>query len=296
MRVRIRLAENFRAVFYAPFYATLALGFYADEDVGIELAGSDIPGDGVARVLDGSADITWAGPMRVMKARASDFGCPLVAFGEVVGRDPFCLVGRARAAFRLADLGALRFAAVSEVPTPWLCLQHDLRECGIDPAGVAHAPGRTMAENFEALRQGRLDVVQTFEPFISMAAEQGAGAVLYAASRRGPTTYTTFIARRDSPQRTAFAGMVRAVARMQGWLAEHTGADLAAVTAPYYPGIARPLLAQALERYREAGIWPPSAAVSRQGFGRLAESLVSGGYISRMPRYEDCVDESLGPS
>jgi hypothetical protein len=29
--IRLRLAENFRAVFYAPFYATLALGHFASE-------------------------------------------------------------------------------------------------------------------------------------------------------------------------------------------------------------------------------------------------------------------------
>ena len=31
--MKIRLAENFRAVFYAPFYATQALGFYAREGI-----------------------------------------------------------------------------------------------------------------------------------------------------------------------------------------------------------------------------------------------------------------------
>jgi hypothetical protein len=33
--------------------------------------------------------------------------------------------------------------------------------------------------------------------------------------------------------------------------------------------------------------------VSRQGFDRLAESLKSGEFITRMHTYEDCVDQSL---
>ena len=33
----IRLAENFRAVFYAPLYAAQALGLYAQEGVKVEL-------------------------------------------------------------------------------------------------------------------------------------------------------------------------------------------------------------------------------------------------------------------
>ena len=56
-----------------------------------------------------------------------------------------------------------------------------------------------------------------------MALASGAGQILYAASTRGPTVYTTFLATRDSiaRNRTAFAAMVRAVRRMESWLQEH---------------------------------------------------------------------------
>src|SRR5436190_327399 len=183
--MRIRLAENFRAIFYAPFYATNPLGFYAREGVDVELISSSGPGEGVAGLLDGTIDITWGGPMRVMKAREQQL-TSLACFCEVVARDPFYLVGRAhRALFQLADLPALRFAAVSEVPTPWMCLQHDLREHGVDPAQLDRAADRPMADNFEALRNRRLDVVQVFEPYPSIALRDGAGHILYAASMRG---------------------------------------------------------------------------------------------------------------
>src|SRR5947207_2351494 len=91
--MRIRLAENFRAVFYAPFYATNALGFYAREGVDVELICSSGPGEGVAGLLNATVDITWGGPMRVMKAREQQ-STPLACFCEVVARDPFYLVGR----------------------------------------------------------------------------------------------------------------------------------------------------------------------------------------------------------
>jgi len=294
--MRIRLAENFRAVFYAPFYATNALGFYARQGFDVELVSSSGPGEGVAGLLDATVDITWGGPMRVMKAREQQ-STPLTCFCEVVARDPFYLVGRRNhASFELADLARLRFAAVSEVPTPWLCLQHDLREHGIDPDRLARAPAQTMVDNIAALRKRQLDVVQVFEPYVSMVLAEGEGASLYAASARGPTVYTTFISTRAAIERhrAAFAGMTRAIAQMQRWLAGHSAEDLAEVTAPFFPGIARELLVSSLRRYLDAGIWSNTTEVSRVGFARLAESLLSGGYISRMPSYEDCVDLSLG--
>jgi len=87
--------------------------------------------------------------------------------------------------------------------------------------------------------------------------------------------------------------MTRAISRMQDWLAQASAEELAEVTADFYPHIARDILASSLARYRDAELWPRTPQVSRIGFSRLAESLRSGGFISRMPKYEDCVDESL---
>lgn len=290
----IRLAENFRAVFYAPFYAAIALGQHAREGIEIRLVEQATPGAGTAALLDGTIDCTWGGPMRVMKAR--DGGGPsLVAFCEVVRRDPFYLVGRARGAaeppFALADLPRLRFASVSEVPTPWLCLQHDLREAGIDPASVPRIADRSMADNLAALARGELDVVQLFEPYAAIAERQRSGRVLHRASARGDTSYTTLLALREGVERNrnAFAAMVRATRATQAWLAGASGSELADVVAPYYPAVDRVDLASALTRYKAANLWATDPIVSHKGFQRLAVSLQSGGFIRRLPAYEDCV-------
>jgi NitT/TauT family transport system substrate-binding protein len=231
-----------------------------------------------------------------MKAHDEDPSSPMVCFCEVAARDPFFLIGKGDpSAFRLTDLRRLKLGTVSEVPTPWLCLQHDLRLQGVDPARIDCVTGRTMAENLEALRRGELDVAQMFEPYVSMALQSGAGEILYAANSRGPTVYTTFLASRDSIRRNraAFDAMVRATRRTLTWVAEHSAEELADAVAPYYLHVPRTLLASSLQRYRDAGLWARAPEVSRQGFLRLAESLKSGGFISRMHTYEDCVDQTL---
>jgi NitT/TauT family transport system substrate-binding protein len=294
--MRIRLAENFRAVFYTPFYAAHALGFYDREGVDVELLSSSVPGDGVSALLDGTADITWGGPMRVMKARYQEPASPLACFCEVVARDPFFLVGRNDLrGFQLADLTSLKFAAVAEVPTPWLCLAHDLRQNGIDPSRVNRAPGQSMAENYEALCRGELEVVQLFEPYPSMALRDGTGEILYAASERGPTVYTTFITTREGIERNriGFAKVVRAMRYFRDWIAERPAEEFAEIAGPFFPDISSEILASSLRRYHRAGIWACAPDVSRAGFARLAESLLSGGFVASMPVYEDCVDRSL---
>ena len=123
-----------------------------------------------------------------------------------------------------------------------------------------------------------------FEPYVSMALQAGAGEILYAANARGPTVYTTFLASRDSIRRNraAFDAMVRATRRTLAWVAEHERGGIGGCGRAVLPGRCRETLASSLQRYRDAGLWARTPEVSRQGFARLADSLKSGGFISRM--------------
>ena len=292
----IRLMENFRAIFYAPYYATHALGFYQREGLEVELKTSDVPGDAIPKLIDGTVDVTWGGPMRVMKAHDQDRHSPLVSFCEVVSHDPFFLIGKRGAQpFRLTDLAAGNFASVSEVPTPWMCLQQDLRDQGMDPDKLARIFDRAMTRNYVALKAGDLDVMQTFEPFVSMAEKDGAGEILDAASTRGPTAYTAFVATRDAcaKHRDEFAAMTRATATMLTWLYANPAEELASAVAAFFPDVAPDILASSLRRYRDAGLWSRETRMIPQGFARLAQSLHSGGFIGRMPGYDECVEPIL---
>ena len=193
----IVLQESLRGLFYAPYYAALALGAYEKEGVEVRFASAPSPGQAPQALFDGTVDVAWGGPMRVNQLYAQLADCDLVCFGEAVTRDPFLLVGRAPCpGFAMAELMRARVATVSEVPTPWLCLQHDLRLAGLDPVRLDRVACQSMAENMMALRRGAVDVVQLFQPLAEELITSGAGHLWYAAADRGPCSYTTFYARR----------------------------------------------------------------------------------------------------
>src|SRR5271170_6831131 len=149
----IVLQESLRGLFYAPYYAALSLGAYAAEGVEVRFVPAADFGAAPDALFSGAVDVAWGGPMRVNQLYQQRTDCDLVCFAEAVTRDPFILVGREpRLDFALTDLVGVRMATVSEVPTPWLCLQHDLRLAGIDPASLDRVAGRTMADNMAALR------------------------------------------------------------------------------------------------------------------------------------------------
>jgi NitT/TauT family transport system substrate-binding protein len=295
--MKLRIAENFRAVFYAPFYAIRALGFAEREGLAVEWLPSDAPGSTIEQVKRGGIDAQWGGPMRVLKDHDSTpaDGARLVCFGEVVGRDPFYVIGR-RPIAGLKDLAALRLGVVSEVPTPWYCLRADLEDAGVDTAAMRRAArlfdSLTMPQQLEALAAGRLDAVQLFEPHASRALADG-NAMLYAASSRGPTCYTSFITSRDSAskRREEFAALTHATQGVLDWLAKEGPAELARVTASFFPDVPQYLLGSALERYARAGLWSRTTAVSKTGFERLAYSLHDGGFIAHRATYAECVQD-----
>jgi NitT/TauT family transport system substrate-binding protein len=291
--MRLRLYENYRFVLYTPFYAAHAIGAYAAEGLTVELLPS--PGVGLAEqaLLDGTADVIWAGPMRVMKHHDDHPDSSLVCFAEIICRDPFSIVGRSpKPDFQLADLARMRIATVSEVPTPWLCLQEDLRQAGIDPAQLDRVADRSMAENLLALREGRIDAAQLFEPVVEEALASGAGHLWHAASERGRTTYTAFVTTRDRLVGNAepLLRMVRAIHRTQQWIHSCSAAELAAAVSPFFPALASGALTGAIARYQAQGVWGRDPVLPEDGFDRLRDSLVSSGFIRRPASYAACVD------
>ena len=160
----VTLIENFRAVFYAPFYAAEALGAFTAEGLDVRIAMSANAERTLHSLNAGAGDVSWGGPLRILNALDKDPSGGYVAFCEVVGRDPFFLVGRTpNAAFRMEDLLGTRLGVVTEVPTPWICLQQDLRRAGVDPASIQRTPQATMAQNDASLVAGAAEVVQVFQ-------------------------------------------------------------------------------------------------------------------------------------
>jgi NitT/TauT family transport system substrate-binding protein len=292
----ITLSENFRALFYTPFYAAQALGLFARQGVTIDFRQSAEPGQAAAALQSGEVEVMWGGPLRVLLTHQADPSSDVVCFCDVVARDPFFVIGHTpRPDFRPADLVRIRLATVSEVPTPWLCLQDDIRRDGADPEAVPRITGRTMAENAAALRQGAIDAVQLFQPYAEDLLASGAGHLWYAAATRGLTAYTTLVTRRATlaTKRQELLGMVRAMQQALQWIKATPGQEVQRTVASRFPDVPPPLFAAAIDRYRALELYAPDPVTRREGFDRLAAAMRSGGALTRNIPFENCIDNTL---
>ena len=101
----LTLIENFRAVFYTPFYAAFALKAYETEGLEVQRVMSTSPPRTAQALRSGQGGRRLGGPIRLLLANNQQPDSDLVIFCEVVRRDPFFLVGREpRPAWQLADL------------------------------------------------------------------------------------------------------------------------------------------------------------------------------------------------
>ena len=294
--MRIVLQETQRALFYAPFYAALALGAYADEGLDVVLKTSARPDDAARSVAEGTADLSWGGPMRAIVGYDRDRQSDLICFCEVVTRDPFFLVGRTpREDFKFDDLFGARVAIVSEVPTPWYCLQEDIRRAGLDPEGLTRTAPRTMVENTMLLRSGEIDVIQVLEPFAQALVASGDGHIWWAAAKRGHTSYTCFYTRRPTlaARRAEFTAMTRAIYRTQRWIQSVSGSDIASAVGGYFPDTPRDRLVAAVSNYHSLGVWGADPHLPRSGYERLKAGVLSAGAAKADLPFEAAVDNTI---
>jgi NitT/TauT family transport system substrate-binding protein len=289
----VKLFESLRALFYTPYYVGLEIGAFSAEGLDIELSRPDSPQSAAAGLFDGSAEVTWGGPMRMMQYQQERGDGIVVAFAEAVTRDPFYLVGsEPRDDFHMNNLAGLRVGTVSEVPTPALCLGDDLIRAGVDRQSIHFVTDQTMAENVEGLRRGELDAIQIFEPYVETLVSEGSGHIWYAAASRGPTSYTTLYSSREFADANpdTVARLTRSVYGAQQWLHSRSPNEIAERIGPYFPDVAHDIAARAIERYRANGVWGVDPVLPVEGFVRLKSALLSGGFINRDIPFERCVD------
>ncbi len=247
-------------------------------------------------LLDGRADVSWGGPMRVMVHHDADPKSPLVCFGQVVASDPFILVGATRKRrFQFADLIGQRLAVAIEAPTPWLTFQDDVGHTGIDPASLRRMKDRPMAQNVAAFKRGRLDVVQVFDPYADALVQSGHGHIWHRFATRGGIAYTSFYTTRNFARRNrrTCEALVRGIARAQAALYRETPAEIAKAIGAFFPDIAQDALARMIGGYRDSGLWARTPALPPEAFTRLKAALVSGKLIHSDPPYARLVDEDL---
>ncbi|MBO8141676.1 MAG: ABC transporter substrate-binding protein [Firmicutes bacterium] len=295
---RVRLSEVVRSVFYAPQYVALELGFFADENLDIELSTAWGAHNGMAALISGSVDVGFFGPEATIYVYAQGAPDPAVGFAQLTQRDGSFFMARGSVdTFSWDDVRGRLIVGARKGGVPQMVLEWVLRQHGIEPFRdvgiITHLAFEAAAGAFQG---GLGDYVAQFEPAMTSMERAGVGTIVASlGAEAGDVTYTVYHARRSYLEQNpgVIERFVRAIYRGQQWVHAHSSEEIAGVVAPFFPGMDFDILVTALERYRSIDAWTLTPAVSREGFAHLQEIMAAAGELPHPVPFDEVMTNTF---
>lgn len=281
---RVRLSEVVRSVFYAPQYVALALGFFEDEGLEIELSTAWGAHNGMAALLSGGVDIGFFGPEATVYVYRQGAPEPVIGFAQLTQRDGSFLMARGPVdSFSWDDVRGKLIVGARKGGVPQMVLEWLLRANGIEPFRdvgiITHLEFPAAAGAFEG---GLGDYVAQFDPALTQLQRNGTGTIVVSlGAEAGDITYTVYHAKQSYIERhpDVIERFTRAIYRGQQWVHVHTSEEIGRVVAPFFAGTDFDVLVEAIERYRSIDAWTPTPEISSRGFDMLQRVMMAAGEL-----------------
>ncbi len=295
---KVRLCEVTHSLFYAPQYLAMALGYFEQSGLEVEISNGAGADNVMTALLTNEADIGLMGceaNIYVYLQGKKDY--PRVV-GQLTKRDGSFLVGRTKVEH--FDYSNMQNSTVLMGRTggmPAMILQYVLNN-----KGYYNGQNITMDYTIQfgalapAFTGGTGDFVPLFEPVASQLELQGKGYILTAIGQdSGEIPYTCYTA---SPKYIAnnsdkLQKFLTAVWKGVDYVATHSASDCAKLVAPYFEGTSIELLTRAIQNYQTYDMWMSTPVTSVQGFERIQDIMQNANELSQRVDYDVIVDNSI---
>ncbi len=286
--VKVRLNEVTHSVFYAPQYAAMELGYFADEGLEIELTNGGGADKVMTAVVSGQSDIGLAGGescIYVYNQGKEDY--PRI-FAQLTKRDGSFLVGRSDAAFSWEDLRGKTIIGGRLGGMPEMTLEYVLRKNGLEP-GVDVEVDTSVQFNMMAgaFTGGSGDYVALFEPSATQVVLEGQGTILCSlGAESGDVPYTCYFATQSylKDHADVVQKFTNAIARGQKWVAQHTDAEVAKVIAPQFPDTDEAVVAEVVGQLRSIEAWSADPVMESSAWERVESIMIGAGQLAETDR------------
>jgi len=294
----VRVSEVTRSVFYAPQYVALALGFFEDEGLSIDLVTAEGADRVMTALISGAADIGLSGPEAAIYVYIEGREDHAVVFAQLTQRDgSFLMARQPDDNFEWESIRGSHLLPGRRGGMPYMTLSHVVREAGLTPGvDVDFDSSIQFAAMTGAFLSGTADFVTVFEPTASTIALEGRGYIVASVGEwAGELPYTAYYAQQsfihDNPE--VIQGFANALARGQHWVNTHTPEETAEVIAPFFPEADPVIMASAIANYKRIQAYATAPMVSETAFYRLQDIMEQAGELSERAPFETLVDNSF---
>ena len=283
--VRVRVSEVTHSVFYAPQYAAMALGFFADEGLEIDLMNGGGADKVMTSVLTGEVDIGLAGPEACIYVLLEGRRDAPRVFAQLTQCDGSFIVGRQAEDFAWQNLRGKTIIGGRKGGMPEMTLEYVMRKNGVIPHEDATVDTSVQFNMMAgAFTGGQGDYVTLFEPTATEVERAGHGYVLCSIGEEsGEIPYTAYFAARSymDAHPEVIQGFANAIARAQQWIVEHTDREVAQAIIDQFPDTDLDTLEAVTARHRQIDAWNAAPMMARSALERLETVMTEAGELTK---------------
>ena len=279
----VKVNEVTRSVFYSPQYAAIALGYFADYGIEVELTTGQGADNVMTAVLSGQSDIGFAGPeaaIYVYNEGKEDY--PQV-FAQLTKRDGSFLVAREKTVIPGRKGGV-----------PRMTLEYVLKQNGIDISKDLVLDDSIsfdlMAGSFAG---GNADYVTLFEPTASLTESSGIGYIVASVGKEaGEIPYTAYFALQSyiTKNEELIQNFTKAIYKGQQWVKEHTAEEIAKQIVGFFPDTDVETLATSIQKYKDIDAWNETPVLTKEAFEKLQDVIEEAGELDKRADYDKVVN------
>ena len=293
----IKINEVTHSVFYAPLYLADSLGYFAEENIKIELTNGGGADNVMSAVLSGDSDIGFCGPEAALYVLIGGSTDVPTVFGQLTKRDGSFLVSRKpEPNFKWEDLKGKEILAGRKGGVPAMTFEYVLKQHNlfddVDLDLNYDVAFNLMTSAFEA---GTADYCTMFDPVAYEYEAAGKGYVVASVGEAsGEVPYTCFIAKNSWKQKneTSLQGFLKAVTKAVKYIHETEPKLVAPHLMKYFEGVSENSLAASVERYKNIDAWRTDLSMTEESFERLQDIIDNAGELERRVNMQELVDNT----
>ena len=292
---KIKVAEVARTIFYAPMYAAINQGYFAEEGLDVELLLTPGADKVTAAVLSGDVEIGFSGSEATIYVYNGEEKDYLQTFAQLTQKDGSFLVSREKIDnFTLDDLRGKTVVGGRAGGMPEMTFEWALRQNGIDPKkDLTIDTSVAFAAMSGAFIGGNGDFVTLFEPNALQIEQQGFGYVVASIGELGGIVpYTSYSARKSYIENhpDIIEKFTNAIQKGLDFVHSHTDEEVAEAIMEFFPDTSKNDLVNVIKRYRSIDSWPTSTTFTEESFNHLQDIMIASNELKEKVPYEDLIN------
>ena len=292
---KVRLNEVTRSVFYAPQYLAIANGYFADENIELDITTGQGTDKVTTALLSGQSDIGLMGPEGAIYVYNEGKENYIQVFAQLTNKDGSFLIGRENTdTFSWNDLKGKTVIPGRKGGVPYMTLRYVLKQNGIDPdQDLVLDDSIQFSLMAGAFTGGNADYVTLFEPTASMTQDQQKGYILTSIGKEaGEIPYTAYTASKSYIQEhpEIIEGITRAIYRGQKWVKEHSAKEVAEKIVEFFPDTTLTSLEKSVRSCQESDAWNHIPIMKEEGFKKLQEIMKDAGELEKEAPFDQVIN------